>query len=132
MKINVYIIGRITEKFYKEAISEYDKRLGKYCKIKLIEVKAIDNLTKLLGTGHTIRVSSKGSMLSSEELATKINEFGISGVSEINFVYSEQAIDSKEHLAISNMDFDLGLSVVIIYEQIYRAHRIIHNHAYHK
>lgn len=133
MNINVFIDDKITEKHYKEAIAEYEKRLTKYCKVKLIQAKNIAEISKKIKAGsYSILFNPSGSLISSEELASKIDTLGISGTSDINIIYSEENLETEEHLSISNMTFGLGLTTVVLFEQIYRAYRIINNHAYHK
>lgn len=133
MNFKIYIIGKIREKYYKDAIKEYEKRLSSYCKIKLIECKNADIIRKkLTDTTYIIQVDKVGDELSSEELAGKIESLGVSGKSDVSFIISQEDIHHDEHLAISKMSMESGLHTTILYEQIYRAFRIINNQAYHK
>lgn len=133
MNFKIYLIGDKIPKHFKSAIEEYEKRLSRYCKIQLIEVKNQDMLTKsLTATSFKIYLSVKGENVSSTELATKFNEYATSGKSEIAIIYGIEPPQFDEHLAISRMDIEDGLLITILFEQIYRAYRILHNHAYHK
>jgi 23S rRNA (pseudouridine1915-N3)-methyltransferase len=133
MNFKVYIIGDKISKFYSDAIKEYEKRLSRYCKIELISVKNIDQLLKKISDkSYKIVISASGQQISSEELAKKINNFGISGNSDLSIVIGNENIDFDENLAIGPMDMNLGLKATIIFEQIYRGYRIINNEPYHK
>lgn len=133
MNFKIYLLGDKIAMFYREAIEEYEKRLGRYCKIQLIEVKNQDALTKNLSSNsYKIWITTKGESLSSEELAAKINKYAISGNSDMAIIIGGEPIQFDEHLSISSMDMDSGLLVTILFEQIYRAYRILNNQAYHK
>ena len=127
MKINIYVLSNKFEKFYKDAIKEYDKRLRRYCKINLYVIKPNNILPS-----YKIQISTKGYNISSEQLAQKINQFAISGKSNISFILSDEFEDVDEIISISPMKMDVGLLTTITYEQIYRAYRIINNQTYHK
>lgn len=133
MNFKVYIICDKISKFYSDAIKEYKKRLSRYCKIELISVKNIEQLLKKMSDkSYKIVISASGQQISSEELAKKINNFGISGNSDLSVIIGNENIDFDENLAIGPMDMDLGLKATIIFEQIYRGYRIINNEPYHK
>lgn len=133
MNFKIYIIGKIQDKFQKEAVAEYAKRLTRYCKIKLIPVKDLETLQKKISDKtYVIKLSTEGYNPSSEELAEKINGLGISGKSDISIVVIDEEIEFDEHLSLSPMSMSLGMTTTVLYEQIYRAYRIINDHAYHK
>lgn len=133
MNIKIYFLGDRISKFYKEAIKEYEKRLGRYCKIQLIGIKDQHALTKTLSpNSYKIWITTKGENISSEELAAKINMIAISGNSDMAIIIGGEAIQFDEHLAISSMEMESGLQVTILFEQIYRAYRILNNQPYHK
>lgn len=132
MNFKIYIICDKIEKFYSEAIKEYEKRLKIYCKIELIPLKNKDKLLKSLSSkSYKILVSTKGIQISSVELATKINTLAISGNSDISIIIGAD-VPPDEILAISTMDMTIGLQATTLFEQIYRAYRILNNQAYHK
>ncbi len=133
MNIKVYAIGAVKDKNKLAAIKEYEKRLTRYCKFEIISCKNSDILLKKLNKKHhVVKVSTNGQLISSEELADKINALGVTGTSDISFVYSEDEIEYIENLSISRMDLSLGMMMTVITEQIYRAYRIMNNQAYHK
>lgn len=133
MNFKIYIIGKIKSKPQKDAIAEYAKRLTRYCKIKSIEVKDIDTLLKKINDKtYVIKLSTKGYNPSSEELAEKISALALGGKSDVSIVITEDEISFDEHLSLSPMEMSLGMTSTVLYEQIYRAYRIINNQAYHK
>lgn len=133
MKFKVIVIGDKIEKFYLEAIKEYAKRLERYCKIQLKHLKNESALDKEISDrSQCILITTKGDAISSEELAYKINEWGVSGLSDISVVINAENVNSHEQLTLSPMEMDAGLKTTIVFEQIYRSYRIINNHPYHK
>lgn len=70
--------------------------------------------------------------LSSEELAEKISNLGVSGTSDISIIIGSETAPYDEKLTMSQMDMDIGFKATILIEQLYRAFRTIHNHPYHK
>ncbi|MGN7384084.1 23S rRNA (pseudouridine(1915)-N(3))-methyltransferase RlmH [Paenibacillus sp. SAFN-117] len=133
MKITIYTISERIEKFYLEAIREYEKRLGRYCTIKLIHIKKRDQLEKMLGeSSYKIILTNTKRSVSSEELAAKINGLGVSGTSDVSIIIGSELVKYDEKLTLSQMGMDTGLETTILIEQLYRAFRIINNHPYHK
>lgn len=133
MKISVYAVGDKMEKFFLEAIKEYEKRLSRYCSIKLTYLKKESDLQKKLNSGSfVIAVSTSGKSISSEELAIKLDNNASSGVSDISVVVGANPPENNEILTLSQMEMDFGLQTAVLFEQIYRAYRIINNHPYHK
>ncbi len=109
MNFKIYLLGDKIAKFYKEAIKEYEKRLGRYCKIQLIEVKNQDALSKSLSlNSYKIWITTKGEGISSEELAAKINKYAISGHSDMAIIIGSKPTQFDEHLAISSMIWSPG------------------------
>ena len=159
MKITLITVGKIKEKYLKDAIAEYTKRLSKYCKLKMIEVEdektpnqasntmeeAIRDregariLRHIKEDSYVVSLEIKGKMLSSEQLADKIENLGIAGTSHIYFVVGGSIGLSTEvtkranfALSFSAMTFPHQLMKVILLEQIYRSYRIISKEPYHK
>lgn len=133
MRYKIYVVGKIQDKNHKDAIAEYAKRLTRYCKTNLIEVKNITQLEKKVSDkSYVIKLSAKGENPSSEELAEKIKQLGLDGNSDISIVITNEAIGFDEHLSLSTMEMSLGMTATVLYEQIYRAYRIINNQSYHK
>ncbi|MEE1032228.1 MAG: 23S rRNA (pseudouridine(1915)-N(3))-methyltransferase RlmH [Ruminococcus sp.] len=159
MRITIVTVGKIKEKYLRDAISEYIKRLSKYCKLEIIEVvdeKTPDNASEVVeesirqkegerilknikDDAYVITLEINGKMLDSVELAEKINTLGIQGKSHICFVIGGSIGLGKEVLKRSNyalsfskMTFPHQLMRVILLEQIYRSYRINANEPYHK
>ena len=132
MNFKIYVIGNKIDKFFVDAIKEYEKRLGRYCKIELLQLKSEELLLKKLSDkSYKILVSIDKKSISSEELASKISSLGLSGTSDISIIIGAD-IAHDDTLTISPMSMDLGLTTTIVFEQIYRSYRIINNQAYHK
>ena len=156
MKIKIIALGKIKEKFLKDGINEFMKRLTPYCPIEIIERSPIEikdeNLTaKILEDegenilshikpdSYVITLEIQGKQLSSEDFASKINEINMSGVKDLVFVIgsscglspkvSERA-DFK--LSISKMTFLHQFARLLLVEQIYRAFKILKGETYHK
>ncbi|MFR2838810.1 MAG: 23S rRNA (pseudouridine(1915)-N(3))-methyltransferase RlmH [Zhenhengia sp.] len=133
MNFKIYTILDKPDKFYLQAIKEYTKRLNRYCKTSFIHLKSHEQLQKkLTNKSYRILITPKGNHLTSEELAHKINSWGVSGTSDISIIIGSTDLDSDEQIAISSMDMDLGLTTTVTFEQIYRAYRILNNQPYHK
>ena len=159
MKITVITVGKIKEKYLKDAIDEYTKRLSKYCKLEIVEVtdeKTPDNASEVAEEAirakeaerilkyvkedaYIITLEINGKQLSSEELAEKIEKLGVQGTSHIAFIIGGSIGLGKEILAKSNyalsfskMTFPHQLMRVILLEQVYRSYRIINGEPYHK
>lgn len=159
MKITLITVGKIKEKYWKDSITEYAKRLGKYCKLDIIEVadektpdqagealeEAIRNkegeriLKNIRDDMYVITLEIEGHMLSSEELADKIERLGVQGKSSIAFVIGGSIGIGKEvrrrsdyALSFSKMTFPHQMMRVVLLEQIYRSYRIIQGEPYHK
>lgn len=159
MKITVLTVGKIKEKYLKDAIAEYSKRLGRYCKLNIIEVadektpdqasEAVEEsirekegerlLKQIKEDAFVITLEIQGKQVTSEELADQIDKLGISGISHIVFVIggsiglSEPVMARSDFaLSFSKMTFPHQLMRVILLEQIYRSYRIIQGEPYHK
>lgn len=159
MKITLITVGKIKEKYLKDAIAEYSKRLSKYCKLEIIEVadeKTPDNASEVVEDAvrdkegerilkclkddmFVITLEIAGKMLTSEELSEKIENLGIQGKSHIAFVIGGSIGLGKEvlnrsnyALSFSKMTFPHQLMRVILLEQIYRSYRIMNGEPYHK
>lgn len=159
MKITVITVGKIKEKYLKDAIAEYSKRLSRYCKLEILEVadektpdgaseiveenireKEDERILKLIKEdAYVITLEISGKMLTSEELADRIETLGIQGKSHLVFVIGgsiglgrEVLRRSDYALSFSKMTFPHQLMRVILLEQIYRSYRIINGEPYHK
>ena len=159
MKITIITVGKLKEKYLKDAISEYSKRLSRYCKLEVIEVadektpdqagegmetmireKEAERILKYIREdAYVVTLELKGKQLTSEELAEKIDRLGIQGKSHIQFVIGgsiglgEPVLNRSDYaLSFSRMTFPHQLMRVILLEQIYRSYRIINGEPYHK
>lgn len=139
MNIKVITLDKIRDKFAKEATAEYTKRLSKYCKLSYKECKSCTQVLKELDDkSFVVHISTQGNLISSEELAKKISDLALSGKSDISFLISQEELNEQIQekiniaLAVSKMDIDFSVLIVILHEQIYRAYRINSNEPYHK
>lgn len=159
MKITIVTVGKIKEKYLRDAIAEYRKRLGKYCKLEVIEVSdektpdnASETMEKIIRSkeaerilkyvredAYVITLEIDGKMLDSVEFSRKLENLGIQGKSHIVFVIGgsiglgEDVLRRSDFaLSFSKMTFPHQLMRVILLEQIYRGYRIMAGEPYHK
>lgn len=159
MKISIISVGKIKEKYLREAIGEYSKRLSRYCRLELIEVtdeKCPENLSdsdrEIIKNREADRIASKikanslvvtleieGQEFSSEKLAFQLEQFTNRGISHMTFIIGgslglSDKLKNRSDLSLSfsKMTFPHQLMKVILLEQIYRSFRIIRNEPYHK
>lgn len=159
MKITVLTVGKIKEKYLRDAIAEYTKRLSRYCKPEIIEVadeKTPDNASEnaeemirqkeaerllkyIREDAYLITLEIGGKQLTSEEFSEKIEKLGIQGTSHIIFVIGgsigigKAVLEKSDYaLSFSKMTFPHQLMRVILLEQIYRGYRIMSGEPYHK
>lgn len=152
MRINIVCVGKIKEKFFTDAIGEYEKRLSRFCTLNIIEVPEATKFTNLdqkseaegelllsKATGVIVALDGSGKMLSSSEIADFIEEKKVSGHSVISFIIGgsnglSKAVKNKADLLLSfgKITFPHQLFRVVLAEQIYRAFTIIDGLPYHK
>lgn len=159
MKITILCVGKIKERFFREGIAEYKKRLSKYCKLEVVEVadektpdraseaeeqkikgKEAERLEKYIKKdAYIVVLVIEGEMLDSVELAEKIDKLGIGGKSHLMFVIGgslgldDIIIKQADYkLSFSKMTFPHQMMRMILMEQIYRSYRILKNEPYHK
>lgn len=159
MKIYIVSVGNIKEKYLKDAINEYSKRISKFSKVEFINVsdepivdkpsqKEIDNVKakegeKLLkvipSNSYKVVLDLKGEMISSEGLASKMLDIFSYHNANISFIIGgslgldRRVLDNADfHLCFSKMTFPHQLMQVILLEQVYRAFKINNNESYHK
>jgi len=150
--IKIICIGKIKEKFYRDAIDEYKKRLSKYTKLEIIELQDICNdntsiilekekelfLKAIKEKDFIITLEIEGSMLSSDQLSKKIDETLITNSNIVFIIGGSYGIhnDIKQRsnykLSFSKLTFPHQLFRVVLLEQIYRSFKIINNESYHK
>ncbi len=139
MQINIYVKKEYINKFYKDSTQEYYKRFSSICKINLTFYKKYDEIPKKIKNNHFNFIVNKNYLsISSTDLAEKINKITVNGISTINFIICDKTLenldifDNIEYFSISNMDMSVGLTLTILYEQIYRCFTIINGRTYHK
>ena len=159
MKIDILAVGKVKEKYFRDAADEYLKRLSRYAKVTVIEVKdektdegagereneivkstEASRLCKYISDdAYLIPLCVEGKQVSSEGLADIITSLENSGKSHLQFIIGgslgiDEALKSKGSmkLSFSEMTFPHQLMRVILLEQIYRAYRIKNNEPYHK
>ena len=162
MNIEIICVGKLKEKYWTDAIAEYSKRLGRFCRLtitELPEVRLADNagpaeeaavikaeseniLKKLEGRGngsYVIALDVLGKQKTSEELAAFISDLALDGKSTIYFIIggslglSQELLGKADHrLSFSKMTFPHQLMRVVLLEQIYRAFKINNHEKYHK
>ena len=153
MKYEVYIQeSKKSQKFCKKAIAEYEKRLGRYCKISCKFIKKEKEWESLFvkDTGMKKFIVQPGKAeLTSERLSEQIKNWEGSGIKGIMFLvpeWNEETLadaqikkTSKtkqpimiESLVLSDFTMSSNMTGMVLYEQIYRGYRILNNHPYHK
>lgn len=159
MNVTVVCIGKLKEKYWREAEAEYSKRLGGYCSLSVKELKeaplpanasAADEeavkkaegkaiLAAVREQSYVISLEVKGKKLSSEGLADKMAELAVTGRSDVTFVIGGSLGLSEEvsrradlRLSFSDMTFPHQMMRIILLEQIYRSFKINRNETYHK
>jgi 23S rRNA (pseudouridine1915-N3)-methyltransferase len=159
MKFTLIAVGKLKEKYLKEGIGEYSKRLSRFCELQIVEVedeqapenlseaqavqvkkKEAERIIKKVKEGSTLIVLDlKGKKLDSEGFAEKLNSFFVSGKSHVTFVIGgslgldDELVQKADfRLCLSDMTFPHQLARLILLEQIFRAFKILNGETYHK
>lgn len=159
MKITILCVGRLKEKYYKDAVAEYAKRLSAYCTLEIIEVQderteermsqaqteallakeAARILQRLPQRSYQAALCIEGQQRDSLEMARWLNGLMNRGISHLTLVIGgscglEAGICERvqEKISFSNLTFPHQLMRVILLEQLYRCFRIIKGEPYHK
>ncbi len=154
--IDLICVGKLKEKFFSDAVKEYEKRLSGYCKLNITEISenvvaspaeittALSKegekiLAKIPNGAYVAAMCIEGDGLSSEELSKKLSSLKVSGKSKIVFIIGGSNGLSDEvkeranlRLSMSKMTFPHHLARVMVLEQIYRAFKIEEGSGYHK
>lgn len=156
LKINIITVGSLKEKYLRDAIQEYQKRISRFAKLTIMELeeaylpqnpapadieraleKEADAILRRLSDGMKIALCVEGEQLSSEQFADKVRQGEMSG--SIDFIIGSSHGLSKRvksacqtRLSFSKMTFPHQLMRLILCEQIYRAFKINRNENYHK
>lgn len=159
MRISIIAVGKIKEKYIKEGIAEYSKRLSRFCDLEIIEVddeQAPDNISaaqeiqikkkeaekmrkKIKEGAYVIALDLKGEKVDSEGFAKKLKGCFVSGVSHIVILiggslgFDEDLLkETKWRLSMSEMTFPHQLARFILLEQLFRCFKINNGETYHK
>lgn len=152
MRIKVIGVGKLREKYLKDAAAEYIKRLSSYGKVSMVEVsderdedpaalkKEGDAILRQIKDGeYVIVLAINGKSFDSVEFSEMLDGLGVRGISDIVFViggsnglHEEVLARADFHLSFSKMTFPHQLMRVILMEQIYRAFKISRGEKYHK
>ncbi|AGL03907.1 23S rRNA (pseudouridine(1915)-N(3))-methyltransferase RlmH [Desulfoscipio gibsoniae] len=159
MRITVAAVGKLKEKYWREAIAEYSKRLSAYCRLEIGEVTdegyteglpvAEEEKIKqrewqkiarhLRADTYLVALDVQGEQVSSEELSARLDKLALDGHSDITFLIGgslglpAQALKQAHwRLSFSRMTFPHQLMRVVLLEQIYRAFKISRGEPYHK
>ena len=154
IEINVISVGNVKEKYLQELIADYKKRISKYAKIELIELKDESNkinenvvketegeriLSSIKEGFYVILLDLRGQMLDSISLSKKLDEIATYHSSKIAFIIGGSfgvSEDVKKRanymLSFSKMTFPHQLAKGMLLEQIYRSFKILNNETYHK
>lgn len=157
--IKILCVGKIKEKFYRDAIAEYEKRLSRYCKLSIIEVadektpdrsspaqdqqikgrEATRLLAHIRDNDYVIALAIDGKSFDSVSFAEHMEQLAVSGKSQLVFViggslglHNSFLCKCDELLSFSAMTFPHQLMRVILLEQLYRNYRIQNHEPYHK
>ena len=159
MKITVITVGKLKERYLKEGIAEYSKRLSRFCDLEIIEIedeqtpenlsaangiqvkrKEADKIQKKIKEGSVLIILDiKGEKLDSEEFASKLSSFFISGSSHLTFIIGgslglDDSLIKRANfrLSMSDLTFPHQLARLILLEQLFRCFKIINGEVYHK
>lgn len=157
--INILCVGKVKEKFFRDAIDEYSKRLSKYCNLNIIEVsdskvpdKTSDNIEKMIKDEEASRMLNQlkketylicldlnGKEYTSVEFSEKISKLTVEGNSNITFVIGgtlgigdDILKISKEKICFSKMTFPHQLIRIFLLEQLFRGFKIANGETYHR
>ena len=156
MKFTVIAVGKLKERFWSDACSEYLKRLQPYAKTKVVEIADVDParaggeaasieregtsiLKAIPERAHMVLLAIDGKQRSSEGLSQRIDDLGLSGVGEIDFVIggscgvsADVRARADETLSFGLITLPHNLARVVLLEQLYRACKISRGEPYHK
>lgn len=155
MRITLVAVGRLKERYWREAADEYLKRLRPYADVRVAEIadrdpgrggveralaeEGVDALKAIPDGAHLIALTLDGRALSSEAFSQRIGQLGLDGRSSVAFVIGgshglDEAVLARadERLSLGPMTLPHNLARVVLLEQVYRAFRIMRGEPYHK
>ena len=156
--VSVLCVGKLKEKFYADACAEYQKRLGRFCRLNVFELpeqrlpdapspaeiaaaleREADAIEEKLPRGAVIALCVEGRALSSEQLSDTLARYASQGTSQLTFLIGgsfglAERVKARAdlRLSMSPMTFPHHLARVMLLEQIYRAYQIRSGSKYHK
>ncbi len=158
LNINIICVGKIKEKYLKDALDEYGKRLSRYCKLNIVELpdekipdrlnssleneikskECINIINHIKKDSYAIALDLKGKQFTSEEFSKKIEDLSME-TSNLTFIIggslglSQEVLDvCKLKICFSKMTFPHQLIRVFLLEQIFRAFKIQYGETYHR
>lgn len=159
MKITIICVGKLKEDFFRKAVAEYEKRLGRYCKLEIIEVadektpddaspgaeeqirekEAARILKHVKEEAYVFTLEIAGKQPDSLTFSRMLSRLSVQGKSHFQFIiggslglHKSVSLAADQAISFSNMTFPHQLMRVILLEQIYRSYRIINGEPYHK
>ncbi len=154
MRITLIAVGRLKEKFWREAADEYLKRLRPYADVRMVEVadrdesrgieraladEGADVVKAIPADAHVVTLEIDGKQLSSEALSQRLSRLGVEGRSSVVFIIggshglsAEVRKRADERISLGPMTLPHNLARVVLLEQVYRAFRIARGEPYHK
>ena len=154
MRLSVIAVGRLKERYWREAADEYLKRLGPYATVRVVEIadrdsgrdearaiaeEGADILRAIPDSSHVVTLEIGGREMSSEAFASRLAALALDGRSTVAFVVggsvglsAEVLARADERLSLGRMTLPHNLARVVLLEQIYRAFRINRGEPYHK
>lgn len=159
MNIEIIAVGKLKEKYLKQGMEEYLKRLKRYATVSVIEVKdeateeglspqeelmilqkEAESILKRIDEQRKIIVLAiEGDLVTSEQLAKQLEQYAISGNSKVTFIiggslglHEQLKAKADRRISFGRITLPHQLMRLVLVEQIYRSFRIIHGHAYHK
>ena len=158
-KVSILCVGKLNEKFYRDAVEEYSKRLQRFCKLEITELpetrlpedpspaqvrqalaaEAALIRERLPRGGAVIALCVEGKPCSSEELSRRMADFGVAGRPQLTFLIGgsfglDETLkrEADWRLSMSPMTFPHHMARVMLLEQVYRAYQIAVGTRYHK
>lgn len=159
LNVNIICLGKLKESYLRDACKEYEKRLGAFCKLNVVELEPINLpqnpsenqiksaleqeakriLQKIPSNSYTFAMCIEGKQFSSENFAERLQNIANSGKSTVNFILGSSFGMADEvknaadfRFSMSQMTFPHQLARVMVLEQVYRGFSILGNSKYHK
>lgn len=156
LTVRIICVGKLKERFWKEACAEYTKRLQAYCKLECIEIpdaspsitgseaqvlelEASHILKALPCSSHATALAIDGKHYSSEQFSRHLDQLALKGISDLSFIIGGSwGLDEdvykhcQERLSFGKMTLPHNIARVVLLEQLYRAFKISRGEPYHK